>query len=152
MLFVVWFPLVFQFLIPLSLLPWLAFGRPMSRTGWLLRTLLVVCYLAATGIGGLWLILPWYTPVIYAGLFILAVFRSLQRWGSLPAIPSGSLRWAGTAMLGALAVSFAGLGIYLLSGWPTPPDVVELSFPLRNGTYLVEGRWQRADQRPLQNA
>ena len=137
MLFVVWVPLVLQLLLPAGLLAWLAFGRPSSRVGLLLRALLVACYLAASGVGGLWLILPWYTPLMYAGLFILALPRSFRRWEALPAVPGGSLSVAGAAMVGALAVCLAGLLIYILSGWRTPADVVELSFPLRNGTYLV---------------
>jgi hypothetical protein len=137
MLFAVWIPLVLQLLVAVGLLAWHAFARPTSRAGWLLRTLLVAGYLAATGVGGLWLILPWYTPVIYAGLFILAVLRSRRRWRSLPILPSGSLKRAGMAGIGILAVVFAGIAAHILSGWRTPPDVVELSFPLRNGTYLV---------------
>jgi hypothetical protein len=137
MLFVVWVPLLSQVLVALGLLAWLAFGRPTSRAGWLVRALLVACYIVATGVGGLWLILPWYTPVIYGGLFVLAVLRSLRRWESLPAFPGNTLRLAGTAIIGALLVLTVGLATYILTGWRTPPDAVELSFPLRSGTYLV---------------
>lgn len=137
MTFVVWLPLVLQLLVPVGLLVWLAFGRPTSRTGWLLRAVLVACYLVATAVGGQWLILPWYTPVIYAGLFLLAMLRSLRGWESLPAFPGGALRIAGTAIIGALLVLTLALATYILTGRRTPPDAVELSFPLRNGTYLV---------------
>lgn len=137
MLFVVWVPLVLQVLVALGLLAWLAFGGLASRTGWVLRSVLVACYLIATGVGGLWLILPWYTPVIYAGLFLLALLRSRRRWESLPAFPGGAVQIAGTALVGALLVLTVALGSYILTGWRTPPDAVELSFPLRSGTYLV---------------
>lgn len=137
MLFVVWVPLVLQALVAVGLLAWLAFGRPESRTEWLLRPGLVAGYLTATGVGGLWLILPWYTPVIYAGLFLAALLRSQRQWESLPDFPGGPLGIAGPAMIGALLVLTVALASYILSGWRTPPDAVELSFPLRNGTYLV---------------
>jgi hypothetical protein len=111
MLFVVWVPLLSQVLLALGLLAWLTFGRPTSRTEWLIRALLVTCYLVATAIGGLWLILPWYTPVIYDGLFLLAVLRSFRRWKALPALPLSPLRLAGTAAIGAL----------LVFRWRSPP-------------------------------
>ena len=44
---------------------------------------------------------------------------------------------AGTAITGALLVLTLGLAVYILTGWRAPPDAVELSFPLRGGTYLV---------------
>ena len=137
MLFVVWIPLVLQVLVALGLLAWLAFGRAASRTEWLLRSVLVACCLMATGVGGLWLILPWYTPVIYAGLFLPALLRSQRRWQSLPAFPSGAVGIAGTAMVGALLVLTVALAGYILTGWRMPADAVELSFPFRSGTYLV---------------
>jgi hypothetical protein len=137
MLFVVWVPLMLQVLVALGLLAWLAFGGAASRTEWLLRSVLVACYLMATGVGGLWLILPWYTPVIYAGLFLLALLHSQRRWISLPHYPGGAVRVAGTVMVGALLVLTVALASYILTGWRTPPDAVELSFPLRSGTYLV---------------
>jgi hypothetical protein len=137
MLFVVWVPLVLQVLVTLGLLAWLAFGRAASRTEWILRAVLVASYLTATGVGGLWLILPWYTPVIYAGLFLPALLRSQRRWQSLPNYPVGGVRVAGTAMVGALLVLTVALASYVLTGWRTPAGAVELSFPLRSGTYLV---------------
>ena len=137
MLFVVWVPLLFQVLIALVLLAWLAFGRAISRAEWLLRAVLVACYLVATGVGGQWLILPWYTAVLLAGLLLLAVLWSLPRWEFLPAFPDTPLRMAGTAITGVLLVLTLGLAVYILTGWRTPPDAVELSFPLRGGTYLV---------------
>lgn len=128
---------MFQVLVALGLLGWLAFGRPTSRTDWVLRPLLVACYLVATGVGGQWLILPWYTPVIYGALLLLALLRSLRRWKSLPAFPARPLRLAATAIIGAFLVLTLGLATYILTGWHLPPDAVELSFPLRSGTYLV---------------
>jgi hypothetical protein len=137
MLFVLWVPLLVQFLVTLGLLAWLAFGHPMSRIGWLIRALLVACYIVTTGIGGLWLVFPWYTPLVYGALFLIALLRSLRHWDTLPAFPRSPRRLAGSAMTGALLIFSVGLAAYILSGWHTPSNAVELSFPLRNGTYLV---------------
>jgi hypothetical protein len=137
MLFAVWVPLLVQGLMPLGLLAWLGFGRPRSRTGWVLRALLVACYIVATGVGGLWLIFPWYTPLVYGGLFVLAVLRSGRRWNAMPPLPQTALSVAGTAGVGVVLVFATGLSAYILTGWQAPPDAVELTFPLRGGTYLV---------------
>jgi hypothetical protein len=137
MLFAVWGPLVLQLIVPLGLLAWLAFGGASSRAGWALRVLVLACYLAAIGAGGLWLILPWFTPVVYTGLFALAALYSLRRVGSLPATPNGFPSWAAIGVMGGTATLFASLTLYVLSGAGTPADVVELSFPLAEGSYLV---------------
>lgn len=44
MLFVLWIPLLLQLIVPVSLLVWLAFGRPENLISWLLRLVLVTCY------------------------------------------------------------------------------------------------------------
>jgi hypothetical protein len=137
MLFAVWGPLVLQLVVPLSLLAWLAFGRAPGRTAWALRVLVVACYLAAIGTGGLWLILPWFTPLVYAALFAVAALYSLRSVGPLPTIPNGFRSWAAAGVMGSTAALFAGLALYVLSGGGTPADVVELSFPLGQGSYLV---------------
>jgi hypothetical protein len=137
MLFAVWVPLLLQLIVPLSLLAWLAFGRSRSRVDWALRVLVVACYLAAMGAGGLWLIMPWYTPLVYAGLFALAAFRSAYDVTSPSEMPYGFVRWAGLGIMVALALLFSGLTVHILRGGRPPANAVELEFPLRNGSYLV---------------
>src|SRR5215203_3030424 len=137
MLFAVWAPLILQLIVPLGLIAWLVFGRAPSRAGWALQVLVVACYLAAMGAGGLWLVLPWFTPLVYAGLFAVAALYSHRSVGSLPTIPSGFRSWAAIGAMGGTAALFAGLALYVLSGGGTPADVVELSFPLGKGSYLV---------------
>ena len=104
---------------------------------WALRLLLVACYLAATGAGGLWLILPWYTPLLYAGLFALLAVRSLRNMTALPTALPGFRRWVPIGVIGSIAALFAGLAVQILNGGRTPADVVELSFPFGEGSYLV---------------
>jgi hypothetical protein len=137
MLFVLWIPMVLQVVFVLALLVWLAYGRPTSRTELLLRAVLVAAYLVAIGAGGLWLVVPWYTPLLYGGLYLLAVRRSVRRWERTVAFPTGPVAWASTVISGALLVLTLGLATYIFTGWSTPVGAVDLSFPLRNGTYLV---------------
>jgi hypothetical protein len=137
MLFAVWVPLVFQLLGPLGLLAWLAFGRPSSASAWVIRAILTGSYIIAIGVGGLWLILPWYTPVIYGVLLLFAVLNSFRRTRGMPVAPTSRRGLAGAILASIAALFFLGLAGYMISGWHTPPDAVELAFPLRNGTYLV---------------
>ena len=131
MLFVAWVPLVLQLLVPLCLLSWLGFGRPWSIGAWASRAALAGCYFVAIGVGGLWLILPWYTPAVYGLLMLAALAHSFRR------IRTGPRSRAGMTVVVVAAAGCAGLSLYLVAGWRVPPDAVELSFPLRNGTYLV---------------
>jgi hypothetical protein len=137
MLFVLWVPLVFQLLIPMSLLAWLAFGRPSSVSAWVIRAVLTACYLVAIGVGGLWLTLPWYTPVIYVVLLLFAIVYSFRRVRTVAVFPTSRRGLAGLITVAIVAVFAFGMSWYMISGWHTPEDAVELSFPLRSGTYLV---------------
>ena len=137
MLFVVWIPLLLQLLIPLSLLAWLAFGRISSLGAWAVRAVLIGCYLVAIGVGGLWLILPWYTPVIYGVLLVFVMVYSFRRVRTMPVSPASRRGLARLIIVAIVALFLAGLSGYMMSGWRTPHDAVELSFPLRSGTYLI---------------
>jgi hypothetical protein len=137
MLFSVWVPFIVQFLVATGLLCWLAFGKPASRMAWLLRALLVAAYVTATGIGGLWLVLPWWMPFLFGGLLAVAGVRSVRRWRGLPDLPPSAMTRTGTVAVGALLAFSLALTAHLLSGWRSPADAVELSFPLRGGPYLI---------------
>ncbi len=137
MLFAVWLPLVLQLLVPAALLAWLAVGRPASLGAWGARVLLTSGYLGAIGIGGLWLILPWYTPLIYGVALLLCLAASLTRLRTLSRWPASRRGLAGMILVAGAAAVAAAVSLYLLRGWRTPMDAVELRFPLRSGTYLV---------------
>jgi hypothetical protein len=137
MLFVVWGPAVFQLLIPLSLIASVALGHPSSRSAWMARAGLAGSYVFAIGVGGLWLILPWFTPFVYGVLLLFAIAYSIGRVRTLPPYPASGRACAGPIVAAMLAVSLAGLSGYMMSGWRTPPGAVDLAFPLRSGTYLV---------------
>lgn len=136
MLFVLWAPLLLQLVLPVALLLWLAFGRPPNLTSWLLRVILVTCYLVAISAGGLWLVLPWYTPVIYGLALFLAVARSRPD-STLPRFPSGRRSVSAALLTGSLATFFTGLAWYILAGSRMPSEAADLSFPLRAGSYLI---------------
>lgn len=137
MLIAVWLPLALQLVIPLGLLVWLVWGRPSSVAALAARAALGGCYLAAIGVGGLWLILPWYTPFIYGVLLLVAASYAFRSMPTLPGLLADRGSRVGLALVASAAVGFAGLSLYMTSGWRTSRNAVELWFPLRRGTYQV---------------
>jgi hypothetical protein len=129
---------ILQLLIPIGLLAWLAFGRPRSRAGWILRIVIAASYLIAIALAGLWLMLPWYLPLLYLALLVGAIIlsggaaRVADRW------PVDSRGRGGIAVQSAIAAVMIGVVVYALSGRrPVGGPVVELAFPLAGGGYLV---------------
>jgi hypothetical protein len=137
MLFVVWMPLFLQLLLPLGLLGWLAFGHPGSRLAWALGVCLVASYLAAITVAGLWLVFPWYTSVVYAVTLLFAALHSGRQLRDVPRLPSGPRGVVIALTLGIAAASCAVLFLWVDRGRRPPARAVELSFPLRSGTFLI---------------
>jgi hypothetical protein len=132
-------PLVLQVALPLALLGWQAFHPEPSICRWLINTGVVILYLSAVAVAGLWLLVPWYTGIGFIltaaalGLWQVPTVRRLPWRGERPSWASIGARMAvaATAIL-ALAVAAAGRQL-------PPGDVVDLEFPLRDGTYYVTG-------------
>ena len=68
--FSVWLSLATQLVIPASLLAWLTFGHHATRARWITLALLIATYLLAIAIAGLWLVLPWWLPLVYGALLV----------------------------------------------------------------------------------
>jgi Peptidase family M23 len=137
MLFVLWVPLLLQLVIPLGLLAWLGFGDHATRLTWVLTAMLMGFYLGAITTAGLWLILPWYTPLIYGVLFLLALVHSLAPARTRSFWPEGRHGLLAVIVRGGLTVLFGGIALYAVAGRRPPAAAVNLTFPLRGGTYLV---------------
>ncbi|HEY8256501.1 MAG TPA: M23 family metallopeptidase [Gemmatimonadales bacterium] len=137
MLFVVWVPLVLQLALPLGLLAWLTLGRPPSRLSWALRAILVALYLAIIAIAGLWLVLPWYTPRLFAAGLLVALVISGRRRLNPRQVIAASSGASGRLALTAGVVACAVLLAVVVRGSISAADTVDLSFPLSRGTYLV---------------
>jgi hypothetical protein len=130
-------PVALQLLVPLGLLAWLAFGGASSRLAWVLRLVLVSLYLLLVAWTGLWLVLPWYTPLAYAALWPFAVIGSARRSRGLRRYPRESRAVAGAVALAAAAAVVAVLCLRVVVARRAPAGAVDLAFPLRRGSYLV---------------
>jgi hypothetical protein len=137
MLSLLWVPIVLQVIAPIVLLTLLAMSRERNDAAWLLTTISVGLYLAAVGIGGIWLVLPWYTPVLYGLTFIAAAVVSLRRAASRGPWPGTTAGWFVLTARAFVCVLVLALAAYVASGQAAPSSAINLKFPLRQGTYLV---------------
>lgn len=133
--FSLWVPLVLQLVVPLLLLGWVVrategLARRIGSAG------VTGLYLIAIGLTGLWLVLPWWLPFIYAALLLVAATRASTR--TTPQMEKVTVR----GMVGLVAIGLGGLAlsavilVALIARRP-PGDTIELTFPLNGGTYLV---------------
>ncbi len=137
MLITVIIPLILQAAVPLGLIVWLAWGRPPTRAGWLLRVILVAAWLIAIGLAGFWLVLPWYTPHILAVCAAVAAMASFRRIRGVPGAYRGFWPAIRGFLLGVSVAVSVGLAGYALAGLRGPAAAVDLALPVRGGPYLV---------------
>ena len=131
-------PLLLQIVVPASLLAWVELERENSRASWLIKVAACGAYLVTIALAGLWLAIPLVVPVIYLALFGAVVWRSSRRARDLPLWPRTLRPWVAASVRGALAASAVGLALHAGAGHRAPRATsVDLSFPLRSGTYLV---------------
>jgi murein DD-endopeptidase MepM/ murein hydrolase activator NlpD len=83
-----------------------------------------------------WLVVPWYLPLVFAALLLAAMLRSFPAMRARPVLPA---RWhLVVPVMTALAIAAAAAAIVIaLRGARVPGAAVELEAPLRGGTYLV---------------
>jgi hypothetical protein len=131
--------LALQLGVPILLLGWFARRRHGSLLQWVAQATIILLYLVAMHVAGLWMLLPWYTAAGFAiGLVAIALLhvRRVRRlpwrdprpaWRSV--VSSGIIATFAVAVLVAAAVA------------RRPPEerVINLQFPLRHGVYYVAG-------------
>jgi hypothetical protein len=132
--FSLWAPLVLQLVVPLLLVGWVAAG-PGTRSMQIASAVLSVIYIAAIGLAGLWLVLPWWLPFFYAVLLLAAVGRALRARPHLR--PAPVLARTTLVVLGLSGLLLSAVILVALMARRPPGDAVELAFPLHTGTYLV---------------
>jgi hypothetical protein len=132
-------PLALQLAIPLLLVGWFARSGNASIFQWLAKATIVLLYLGAVHVAGLWLLLPWYTAAVFvtsAGAIALLKLRHVRRlpWQA-PRVAWFLVVAGGIIATFAVAVLAAGA-----QGRRVPQEqVVDLQFPLRHGVYYVVG-------------
>jgi hypothetical protein len=125
-----------QLLVPLTLFALLALVRWRSRATCTLTAIVAAAYLLTVALAGVWLLLPWYLPILYAGLFFLALRRAI-RLGDAAGWSGRPWRIRAAVPLALLALGTVALAARAVEGRMPPERTVDLAFPLRRGTYLV---------------
>ena len=129
-------PAVLQVVIPTALLLWQAMQRDKSSLAWLLKTIAVAAYIAATALAGLWLVAP-YLPALFLVISVtLCVVTQPRPFRLVPAAMSRRDRFY-LSMLALLATVAAGMLWAVLESRRLPAGVVDLAFPLRHGVYHI---------------
>jgi hypothetical protein len=136
-LFVHGLPLALQVALPLVLLGWQAFGSERSFGWWLIKTATVVLYLIAVHVAGLWVLLPWYTGLVFLAAVGVVVLWQLPRIRLLPLMPHcpSGMTIAGRGAL--VVVAMAVLGNAIAARQMPAVQKVDLEFPMSDGTYYV---------------
>jgi Peptidase family M23 len=128
-----------QLALPLLFIGSIAFVPLKSTLGFCCQVAGVASALFALALVGLWLFPPWWTPYVFAALLAAAVFMGWRRRHRFTsALPSGGIAWIFTAAFIVVGGWGAYQSVIALEGRVPPPfTVVDLSFPLKGGTYLV---------------
>lgn len=130
--------IVGQLLVPLLLVARVALGRHRSGLTLLMEVAMAALYLWAVARAGLWLALPWTTPLILSGLLLAATALAVGRLRARKAQAPGRPGVRGVGVRGLLLAVVAGVLVFVASGArPFPQAPVELAFPLEGGAYLV---------------
>ncbi len=132
-----WLVGLFLFCVPLLLIGVLAFQHQPGFVRWLLNTLafgMVICYMWATA---RWDLISVYLRTIFPLLFIIASIAGYRRIAS-PATPLSKLQsFIGIGVNVVLIVFMSGLSWFTFRGYMVPEPSVELTSPLREGSYVV---------------
>jgi hypothetical protein len=131
-------PLVAQLVAPLALLVWLWLAPGHSRASALVRLFMTAAYLVAITLAGVWLIVPRFLATVYLVVLALQACAAALNVRSKPSWPHRRAEWGALALYGLLAIAFAGVaGTAVGARWLPREQIVDLAFPLRDGTYVV---------------
>jgi hypothetical protein len=129
--------LALQVLLPLALIAWLWLSPPRNRLVLVLHTAALGLLIAALILTGLWTVLPWWLPWLYAAMAVIALLRG---WRDVrqATMPNGIAGWLRAALLMGITLF---CGSYVLEGiagrkLPAGPTV-ELAWPLPAGDYMI---------------
>jgi len=127
-----------QIVVPFILLARLFEARRRSMLAWTLFVTGVVLYLASIAIAGVWLVLPWYSALAYLFVVALAVLWRARDVRSLRWRPQGQFARLELAVAVAFVVGASAFLVQSLDARrATDARPINLSFPLRGGTYYV---------------
>jgi len=135
--FSVWLPLFLQVIVPMCLLTGCALSPRASRATFVAVGMLTAAYLAAVHLAGLWVVLPWYTAVVYGAALIVVIIAIRPRFIAAPLWPTSRATQVSTIAASFAALSLTALAGVAVSARRAPAHAVDLAFPFAEGVYLV---------------
>ena len=130
---------ILQLVLPLFFIGCIALAPLQSKLGFICQIVGTAAGLFALALTGLWLFPPWWMPYVFAGLLLAAIFMGWRRQrSSALRLPSGWLAWIFTSAF----IALGGWGVVQLASAltgrvPQGGETVELTFPVKSGTFLV---------------
>ncbi|HKJ47116.1 MAG TPA: M23 family metallopeptidase [Balneolales bacterium] len=130
--------LIIQIIIPLSIILWFVLKRMNSQVGLLLDVILTVFITGFIIISGRWDIYSIYFQYVIVFIFIIGLLYRIRLFAELDTLPDNDLvSWF--LLLGKLIVIviFGMLNYQIYQGYQFNNDVLNISFPLKNGDYYI---------------
>ena len=128
-----------QLIAPLILIGWLVWRPAQSALGFVMQVFGSVAALAVMALQGIWLLPPWWAPYLFAvalGVATSLGWRRVRPCSST--VPSTWGAWAVMIVFIAVgATSTYGTVVALQSRTNTEAGIVNLTFPMAQGRYLV---------------
>jgi hypothetical protein len=130
---------VLQIIIPVILIARLFEARRRSLLASLLYLLGLIAYVAAIAIAGVWLVLPWYTALVYLSVVAIGMRYRASDLRTLRWRPAGRLAYVELGICVLFVAGASGLFVQAVAARraPAAQASVNLSFPLNGGTYYV---------------
>jgi hypothetical protein len=131
--------LLVQVVLPIGLVCWLAFVPARSLAGYFAQALGTGLLILALTLVALWMLLPWWLPLVYALLWIGAIANRIRRGFRFPSRRPATVRgWIALVGLCALGALGATLSWQAIQGRQIPDvRIVDIPLPLGPGTYLI---------------
>jgi len=128
-----------QLVLPLLFIVWTALAPSKSTFGFFCQVVGTAAGLIGLALTGLWLFPPWWSPYVFASLFVTGTFIGWRRRPPFaPRWPSRWTTWALTAGFIAIGGWGADESMRAAAGRAQQADTaVNLAFPLKGGAYLV---------------
>lgn len=129
---------VVQLLLPVALIARVGIVRQRTRLSWSIDLALAATCIAAIALAAPWLALPWQLPWVFGALLLAAALAGGRRAGTNGSAPRSRWQLFGLGLRGLLIAFLAGITAVALTGrQPFDGPSLDLSSPLRDGTYLI---------------
>lgn len=132
------FVFVLHLIVPAAILFSLWKGPFHSRLDWLIQLLFTFMFILWIFFAGSWDWVGYYFRYVWIGLFILVLFPSWKKARILPfrVSPKKGIFFS-RALNIVLILVFGMYNVFVFSSFSTDDQAMELSFPLKEGTYYI---------------